>query len=202
MHNFRSLLLVRVRSIFMSIRWQHQKSFSCPHSSKVVRKSFGNCIPITYLPFCNRPDKSRQVLLRQAAENPEVVKDVHTSVVKDISTSFGKTRWQNMKNLGRSAINIAGGCAAFFSWKSDSKQSNARLDTYNARSNARLDADNARARSDARLDDDNARWNARWDAYDARFEKVSLGIVSLSLGMPALLMIGIIGSIVLKEKVN
>ena len=196
MRNFRNLLLVRVRSIFLSLGWQHQNAFSCPHSSKVVRKSFGNCIPITYVPFRNGPDKSRQVLLRQAAENPEVVKDVSTSVVKDVSTSFVKTRWpwQNIENLGGSATNIVGGCAALFAAFSyfstlghnvaDLKSELADLKSDSKQSNARLDANNAR-------------YDARFDSYNARFDKVYLGTVSLALGVPALLMIG---SGVLKKK--
>jgi hypothetical protein len=44
----------------VSLGWQPQNAFSCPHSPKVVRKCFGDCIPITYLPFRNGPDKSRQ----------------------------------------------------------------------------------------------------------------------------------------------
>ena len=91
MWNFRSLVLVRVRSIFLSRGWQHQNAFSCSHSSKIFRKGFGICIPITYVPLRNGPDKSRQVLLRQAAENPEVVKDAGTAVAKEVGTSLSKT---------------------------------------------------------------------------------------------------------------
>jgi hypothetical protein len=173
--NFCNLLLVRVRSILMSLGWQHQNAFSFPHSSKVVRKSFGNCIPITYLPFRNGPDKSRQGLLRQAAENPEVIKGVGTSVVKDIPASVSKTMtsWQNMGNLGGYAVGIAGGCSASFtafSYFSTLGQNVADLKSQTDRIIAQMDADNA------------------------RFDKVFLGTLTLSLGVPlglgaALLMI-------------
>ncbi len=214
--NFRNLLLVRVRSIFMSLGCQHQNAFSCPHISKVFGKSFGKCIPITYVPFCKGPDKSRQVLLRQAAENPEVVKDFSTSVVQDIGKSVGRNwwPWQSIENLGGSAAGVLFAAFSSFSilgqkihrnvadikseladWKRElvreSKQFNARLDSRFDNDNARFDNDNARF--------DN--FNARMDADDARFEKVYLGTV---LGVPALLMIGsawlMIGSSVLKEE--
>ncbi len=49
----------------------------------------------------------------------------------------------------------------------------------------------------ARMDAYDARMDARFDAYNARFDKVYVGTVSITLGVPLLLMIGL-G--VLKEK--
>ena len=173
---------MRVRSIFLSRGWQHQNDFSCSHSSKVVRKGFGICIPITYVPLRNGPDKSRQVLLRQAAENPEVVKDAGTAVVKEVGTSLSKTSL-SIGTIFGSVLATMSGCGAMFGaysyfsvlghnvsdLKGDTKQMSDRMDAY----------------------------NARFDAYNARFDKVYIGTVSITLGVPFLLMIGL-G--VLKEK--
>ena len=193
MWNFRSLLLVRVRSIFLSRGWQHQNAFSCSHSSKVVRKGFGICIPITCVPLRNGPDKSRQVLLRQAAENPEVVKDAGTAVVKEVGTSLSKTSLSIGTIVG-SVLATMSGCGAMFgafSYFSALGQNVADLKGYIKQMNDRMDAYNDRM--DARMD----AFNARMDANNARFDKVYVGTVSITLGVPVLLMIGL-G--VLKEK--
>ena len=205
---------MRVRSIFLSRGWQHQNAFSCSHSSKIVRKGFGICIPITYVPLRNEPDKSRQVLLRQAAENPEVVKDAGTAVVKDVGTSLSKTSLSIGTIVG-SVLATMSGCGAMFgafsyfsalghnvadlkdsvadlkdNAKDNAKQMNDRMDAHNAR----MDAYNARfvARMDA--------YNSRFDAYNARFDKVYIGTVSITLGVPALLSLLMIGLGVLKDK--
>ena len=189
MWNFRSLLLVRVRSIFLSRGCQHQNAFSCLHSSEVVRKGFGICIPITYVPLRNGPDKSRQVLLRQAAENPEVVRNAGTAVVKEVGTSLSKTSLSIGTIVG-SVLATMSGCGAMFrafSYFSALGNNVADLKDITTQMNAQMDAFNARF--DA--------YNARFDAYDARFDKVYVGTVSISLGLPVLLMIGLC---VLKEK--
>jgi hypothetical protein len=189
MWNFRSLLLVRVRSIFLSRGCQHQNAFSCSHSSEVVRKGFGICIPITYVPLRNGPDKSRQVLLRQAAENPDVVRNAGTAVVTEVGTSLSKTSLSIGTIVGSVLATMSGCCAMFgaFSYFSALGNNVADLKDITTQMNARMDAFNARF--DA--------YNARFDAYDARFDKVYVGTVSISLGLPVLLMIGLC---VLKEK--
>jgi hypothetical protein len=179
MWNFRSLLLVRVRSIFLSRGCQHQNAFSCSHSSEVVRKGFGICIPITYVPLRNGPDKSRQVLLRQAAENPEVIKDAGTAVVKEVGTSLSKTSLSIGTIVGSVLATMSGCCAMFGAFR-----------YFSALGNNVADLKDITTQMIARMD-------ARMDAYNARFDKVYVGTVSITLGVPVLLMIGL-G--VLKEK--
>uniref|UniRef100_A0A7S0MYF3 Uncharacterized protein n=1 Tax=Cryptomonas curvata TaxID=233186 RepID=A0A7S0MYF3_9CRYP len=148
-------------------------------SALLVRKSFGICIPITCVPLRNGPDKSRQVLLRQAAENPEVVKNAGTAVAKEVGTSISKTSWFIGTVVG-SALATLSGCGAMFgafSYFSTLGHNVADLKVITNQMDARFDAYNARS--------------------DARFEKVYLGTMSITLGVPALLLIGL-G--VLKEK--
>uniref|UniRef100_A0A7S0QWP6 Uncharacterized protein n=1 Tax=Cryptomonas curvata TaxID=233186 RepID=A0A7S0QWP6_9CRYP len=133
------------------------------------------------------------VLLRQAAENPEVVKDVAASVVKDVGTSVSKSSWSiGIGTVVGSGIAAISGCGAMFGafsyfstlghnvsdlkgeladMKSASKEMNARMESVSKEMNARFDAYNARS--------------------DARFEKVYLGTMSITLGVPALLLIGL-----------
>jgi len=139
------------------------------------------------------------VLLRQAAENPEVVKDAGTAVVKEVGTSLSKSSLSIGTIVG-SVLATMSGCGAMFGafsyfsalghnvadLKDNATQMNARMDAYNAR----FDAYNARF--DA--------YNARFDAYNARFDKVYIGTVSITLGVPALLSLLMIGLGVLKDK--
>ena len=215
MWNFRSLLLVRVRSIFLSRGWQHQNAFSCSHSSKVVRKGFGIRISITYVPLRNGPDKSRQVLLRQAAENAEVVKDAvlrqaaeNAEVVKDAVTAAVQKVAENPelgKDASKAAVKkvetilpigtiigsvlatVSGGSAMFGAFNYFSALGHNVADLKDNANQTSADLKDIAKQTSERMD----AYNARFDAYNARFDKMYIGTVSITLGVPALLMIGL-----------
>ncbi len=128
-------------------------------------------------------------MLRRAAENPELVKDVGKTLATGLSTSFGEGKgvWPVFGQMGGSAVKIVGGCSglyAAFSYfaalsksvsnlesdmrdmKSGLKEMNARFDQYNAR----FDQHNARF----------DQYNARFDQYNARFDRMFIGTMTLS----------------------
>jgi hypothetical protein len=140
----------------------------------------------SYFIFCFfPPDRIHQVVLRQAAENPELVKDAGTTIVKGLSTSVGESiwSWQVFRLYCGFAVAIASGFSGLFtafSYFSELGHNVAKLrsDIKDMRSDMKEQI----ARSDAKFD----AYNARFDKYNARFDKKHDTTMSLSFGTLAL----------------
>jgi hypothetical protein len=117
-------------------------------------------------------DKYHHVVLRQAAENPELSKDVGKTLFKELNTSV----LQVVRTYGGTAVASASGCGAlltafyYFSTLGHNVAS-LRGDIASLRSDiASLRSDIASQRSDS---------NTRFDAYNARWDAMLHSMIDL-----------------------
>jgi hypothetical protein len=101
--------------------------------------------------------------------------------------SFGKIRLQSIVNLGPYVVTFATGCGVLFATFSFfSTLSHNVDDLKSGLAEFKSDSKQSLARMDARMDD-----------FNARFDRVYYSTVTLSLGIPAVLMI--ISALILHE---
>ena len=126
-------------------------------------------------------DVFRQVLLRQAAENPEIVKDA----IKLAGTNNSSSRFRDC------AVLYGGICTICSLYWSIQYFSSIRLDIAAMKKdvaeiknhiNARFEAYDARFEA----------YNARFDAENARFDRMLLGTVFMTTGVPVAMGVAVV----------